>query len=269
MVDAACGQRVVGTCGITSKVGGFEHFYAYRIPRTTIASEMLNVCKEIQTLTLVEEHRRPVRDRLAFFTSGLPARRQRPVAVAGALSVHGRAPAALRNPGDRGNARRDSTTRAVRTSGMPSGKHFFEIDFPKPTTCRWVNKKFIAASCRGIRSNVPLLPLAAQAVHRAGASGHAFRRSRCWNPRVEVTDMVDIFRGQEPRVCERPALTRFVTIRESRRVVVAEIAARAFCALRWRHILNPGADSARCAGRWMCLRPERRDWSAPPPKPCT
>jgi len=41
MVDAACGQRVVGTCGITSKVGGFEPFYAYRIHGSTIASEML------------------------------------------------------------------------------------------------------------------------------------------------------------------------------------------------------------------------------------
>src|SRR5687767_2698947 len=45
--------RVVGTCGIVSKVGGFDPFYAYRIEREFIASEVLKVRKEIRTLHLV------------------------------------------------------------------------------------------------------------------------------------------------------------------------------------------------------------------------
>src|SRR5689334_16160290 len=52
-------QRVVGTCGITSKVGGFEPFYAYRVQTTIRQSEMLSVTKKIQTLTLVQEHNGP------------------------------------------------------------------------------------------------------------------------------------------------------------------------------------------------------------------
>src|SRR5690606_12323211 len=36
-------QLVIGTCGMTSKVGGFEPFYAYRIETTTHESKMLGV----------------------------------------------------------------------------------------------------------------------------------------------------------------------------------------------------------------------------------
>src|SRR5689334_2403374 len=58
MEDLAAG-RVVGTCGIASKVGGFEPFYAYRVESRVAHSEMLNVHKEIRTLTLVAEHNGP------------------------------------------------------------------------------------------------------------------------------------------------------------------------------------------------------------------
>ena len=58
MVDTA-NDKVIGTCGVTSKVGGFEPFYAYRLSSTAIASEMLNVHKDIQILTPVQEHSGP------------------------------------------------------------------------------------------------------------------------------------------------------------------------------------------------------------------
>src|SRR5258708_4927464 len=59
VMEDTSNQRVSGTCGITSKVGGFEPFYAYRLQTTLRQSEMLNVKKEIQTLTLVAEHNGP------------------------------------------------------------------------------------------------------------------------------------------------------------------------------------------------------------------
>src|SRR5438105_10971195 len=48
--------RVIGTCGIASKTGGFEPFYAYRIETSIHQSDMLKVRKEIRTLHLVAEH---------------------------------------------------------------------------------------------------------------------------------------------------------------------------------------------------------------------
>src|ERR1035437_6932402 len=59
VVEDTANQRVIGTCAIISKVGGFEPFYAYRLQTTIRKSQMLNVVKEIQTLTLVAEHKGP------------------------------------------------------------------------------------------------------------------------------------------------------------------------------------------------------------------
>jgi arginine N-succinyltransferase len=52
-------KQICGTCGIVSKVGGFEPFYAYRIETSIHQSEALHVRKEIQMLHLVEMHSGP------------------------------------------------------------------------------------------------------------------------------------------------------------------------------------------------------------------
>src|SRR5262249_2187424 len=52
-------HKVVGTCGVVSKVGGFEPFYAYRVETSVPESNQLNVRNEIGTLPLVEEHDGP------------------------------------------------------------------------------------------------------------------------------------------------------------------------------------------------------------------
>ena len=44
--------KVVGTCSIYSKVGGFEPFYSYRIETSVHESKMLGVRHEIKTLHL-------------------------------------------------------------------------------------------------------------------------------------------------------------------------------------------------------------------------
>src|SRR5690606_30996042 len=54
--DTGC---VVGTCGMVSKVGGFQPFYAYRIKTTVHRSKQLNVRKQVKALHLVKEHNGP------------------------------------------------------------------------------------------------------------------------------------------------------------------------------------------------------------------
>src|SRR6478672_6411603 len=56
--DTATG-RPVGTAGISSKVGGFEPLYSYRIERTLHQSASLNVRKEVPALHLEMEHSGP------------------------------------------------------------------------------------------------------------------------------------------------------------------------------------------------------------------
>src|ERR1700722_141025 len=52
-------RRVVGACGIVSKVGGFQPFYAYRIDKSLFESKQIGVRKEVPILTLVEDHDGP------------------------------------------------------------------------------------------------------------------------------------------------------------------------------------------------------------------
>src|SRR5207247_976626 len=56
---AAAPPRVVGACGIVSKVGGFEPFYGYRIETSLFESKVIHVYKEVPILKLVEEHDGP------------------------------------------------------------------------------------------------------------------------------------------------------------------------------------------------------------------
>ncbi|MCL5123179.1 MAG: arginine N-succinyltransferase [Deltaproteobacteria bacterium] len=51
--------QIVGTSQITSKVGGFDPFYAFRIETCLAESQHLNIRKEISFLRLVREHSGP------------------------------------------------------------------------------------------------------------------------------------------------------------------------------------------------------------------
>ena len=51
--------RIIGTSGLSSKVGGYVPFYTYQIKTHTIVSSQLKVKKEVRTLNLVEDHNGP------------------------------------------------------------------------------------------------------------------------------------------------------------------------------------------------------------------
>jgi len=64
-------QKIIGTCAIYSKVGGFEPFYSYEIKTSVHHSEDLDIHKEIETLHLREEHNGPTEIGSLFLSPAL------------------------------------------------------------------------------------------------------------------------------------------------------------------------------------------------------
>jgi arginine N-succinyltransferase len=252
MEDSARGGRVVGTCGIASKVGGFEPFYAYRVNSLTIASEMLNVRKQIRMLTLVQEHSGPCEIGSLFLH---PDYRR---------DGNGRLLSLARFLFIAEHRQRFETQVIAEMRGMIDehghsdfwdavGKHFFEIDFPKADYLSMVNKKFIADLMPRHPLYVPLLPPAAQAV-----IGKVHPETRPALKLLESegfrqTDQVDIFEAGPVLSVQRDDIR---TVRESLRATVGEIVDGPLAA-PLMHILNPRPDSRAVRGP-VELLPSRR-----------
>jgi arginine N-succinyltransferase len=218
MEDTAA-PRVVGACGIVSKVGGFEPFYGYRIEMQLFESRIIGVHKEVPILKLHEEHDGP--------------------AEIGSLFLH---------PDWRhsGNGRLLQLVRFLFMAEHPElfeqavlseirgvlnerghspfwdalGRHFFGLDFAEADRLSVVNKKFIAELMPDHPIYIPLLPPDAQAVigkpHRdseravKNLEGEGFR----------FANMVDIFDAGPVVSCPRDEIR---TVRESRRTVISAI----------------------------------------------
>jgi arginine N-succinyltransferase len=230
-------KRVIGTCAITTKVGGFEPFYAYQIKTTHHASEMLNVNKTIQTLTLVTEHngpceigslflhpdyRRDGNGRLLSLSRFLFVAEHRarfePVIIAemrGVIDDQGRSP-----------------------FWDAIGKHFFEIDFPKADYLSMVNKKFIADLMPRHPIYVPLLPAEAQAVIGQVHNDTRPALKLLESEGFRVTDMLDIFEGGPVVSAPRDKIR---TVAESVTGTVEEIV-RGPLKMPLMHLFNPKPD---------------------------
>ncbi len=243
VMEDLANKRVVGTCGIASKVGGFEPFYAYRVTTNHISSEMLNVSKDIQTLTLVQEHSGPCEVGSLFLHPDY--RRDgngRLLSLSRFLYIaenrHRFEPQVIAEM--RGVI--DDKGRSAFWDAV--GKHFFEIDFPKADYLSMVNKKFIAELMPRHPLYIPLLPLEAQAV-----IGHVHPETRPALKLLEsegfvITDEVDIFEAG-PKVSV--ARDEIRTVKESLRAIVEEITDTPLKA-PLMHILNPRPDSRTVRG---------------------
>ena len=237
-------HAVVGTCGVASKVGGFEPFYAYRLDTLVHDSEMLNIRKEIQTLNLVTEHngpceigslflrpeyRREGNGRLLSLSRFLfiaeHAQRFDPVVIAemrGVIDDQGRSP-----------------------FWDALGSHFFEIEFPRADHLSMVDKKFIADLMPKHPIYVPLLPPEAQDVIGQVHPDTAPALEMLKQEGFQLSGMVDIFEAGPVVIAPRDTIR---TIRESRHTVIAQIVPT----LTSRgvgekvHLLNPRPDSRAC-----------------------
>lgn len=211
--------RLVGTCSIYSKVGGFEPFYSYEIKKSVHASPDLDVHKEIDALHLVEEHDGPTEIGSLFlspdywggghgrllsisrflFLAEFPERFENQIIaeLRGVVDEKGRSPlwAAL-------------------------GSHFFQMDFPKAETLTSQSKKFIADLMPTHPIYIPLLPQDAQdvigKVHPNTRPALALLEKEGFT----INSRVDIFDGGPTVECKARDIR---SVRESRAGVVASV----------------------------------------------
>ena len=219
VMEDAGARRVIGACGIVSKVGGFQPFYGYHVETQLFESKVIGVHKEVPILRLNRDHDGP--------------------AEIGSLFLH---PDWRRE----GNGRLLQLVRFLFIAERPElfettviseirgvlddrghspfwdalGRHFFGIDFAEADRLSVVNKKFIAELMPDHPIYIPLLPADAQAVigrpHRdseravKNLEAEGFRFAR----------MVDIFDAGPVVSCPRDEIR---TVRQSRRTVVAAI----------------------------------------------
>lgn len=212
-------RAVVGTCGVCSKVGGFEPFYAFRVTTQTHESSFLGVRKEHRFLELVSEHNGPCEIGSLFL-----------------------APDYRRD----GNGRLLSLSRFVfmaewanafdpmviaemrgvidERGGSPFweavGRNFFGIEFARADYLSMVNKKFIAELMPKHPICASLLSAAAQQV-----IGQVHEQTR---PALRMLEeegfrhngMVDVFEGGPVVTCP---IGDIRTVRQSRRATVAAV----------------------------------------------
>lgn len=195
-------KRVVGICGIYSKVGGFEPFYSYKIETEVFNSSQLGIHKEVPILKLHEDHNGP--------------------SEIGSLFLH---------PDFRkdGNGRFLQLIRFLFTAEYPQvfeetviteirgvndskgnspfwdaiGRHFFGIEFARADHLSIVNKRFIAELMPDHPIYITMLPDSAREVigkpHEISARAFANLKSEGF----EFADMVDIFDAGPILHCRR------------------------------------------------------------------
>ena len=162
MEDLAHG-KIVGTCSIYSKIGGFEPMYSYQIKESHHNSEELGVFKTINVLHLREEHNGPSEIGSLFLSPDYWG------------SGHGRLLSLSRflfiaEFKDRFEKEIVAEMRGIVGKDGKSplwaaiGSHFFQIDFPKAETLTSQSKKFIADLMPKHPIYIPLLPEDAQKV---------------------------------------------------------------------------------------------------------
>ena len=211
--------RIIGTSGITAKVGGYQPFYEYKIQTTVFESKTINVRKEIPILNLYETHNGPGEVGTLFlhpdyrkdgngrflqlcrflFVAEFPHAFETPIIseFRGVLDASGFSP-----------------------FWDALGFHFFGIGFAEADRLSIINKKFIADLMPRHPIYIPLLPKSAQdvigkphpeserAVKNLAAEGFQF------------ADMVDIFDAGPVYSCPRDEIR---TVKQSQRAPIAAI----------------------------------------------
>ena len=188
--------RIVGTCSIYSKIGGFEPMYSYEIKESIHQSDDLDppVNKTIRVLHLREEHNGPTEIGSLFlspdywgnghgrmlslsrflFMAEFPQRFEKEVVaeMRGVVDKKGKSPlwSAL-------------------------GSHFFQIEFPKAETMTSQSKRFIADLMPEHPIYIPLLPESAREVIGQVHENTRPALSVLEKEGFEFRNLVDIFDG--------------------------------------------------------------------------
>lgn len=235
VLEDLAARRVVGTCGIVSKVGGFDPFYAYRLETSVHASPTLGVRKEIKTLHLVAEHNGPCEIGSLFLAP--EARRGgsgRLLSLARFLFM-AETPDAF-DPTVIAEMRGviDASGRSVFWEAV--GRHFFDVDFPTADYLSVVDKRFIADLMPTHPIYLPLLPEEARAVIGEVHPDTIPARQMLEREGFRDSGLVDIFEAGPVLVCPRDEIR---ALRDSEALEVVAIREH---------------DSSEVGGDWIVAR---------------
>jgi arginine N-succinyltransferase len=216
-------NKVIGTSGIVSKVGGFLPFYAYRLETTVHESKMLKVRKEIPTLHLVMEHNGPC-DIGSLFLHPDYRRGGLGVTLSLVRFLFMAEYPDFFDPEVIAELRGVVDDRGRTPFWDAVGKHFFDLEYPKADYLSVVNKEFIGDLMPRHSIYVPLLPKEAQEV--------IGRVHKYTEPALKILqregfrfhNMVDIFEAGPIVSCPRDEIR---TVRESVTAPVAQITRQA------------------------------------------
>ncbi len=218
MEDLEAG-KVVGTCGISSKIGGYEPHYAYRIETTVHESTNINVVKEIRSLHLVREHSGPSEVGSLFI---LPDCRKGGLGRLLSLSRF----MFMAEFSERFEPAVIAEMRGVvdETGHSPFwealGRHFFDIDFPQADYHSMKDKRFIAELMPHHPIYIVLLDPEAQKVigEVHPATRPALRMLE--EEGLRFNGMVDIFEAGP--ILSSP-VEKVRTVRESKKAIVTGV----------------------------------------------
>ena len=211
--------KIVGTCSIYAKVGGFEPLYSYEIKTSIHASKDLGVHKEIEVLHLRAEHDGPSEIGSLFLSPDYwGGGHGRLLSMSRFLFIaefperfEDEMIAEMRGVVDR---------QGVSPLWSALGSHFFQIDFPKAETLTSQSKKFIADLMPKHPIYIPLLPESAQEV-----IGEVHVNTRpalvvLEKEGFEFRQLVDIFDGGPTLHCKTSEIR---AVKTSRSGIVAAI----------------------------------------------
>ena len=212
-------HAVVGTCGIVSKVGGFEPFYAYNIETKLFESKVIHVSKVVPILRLVEEHDGPCEIGSLFLHPDYRKHGN------GRLLQLVRFLFIAEHPQCFESTVVSEIRGVVDKAGVSPfwnalGRHFFDIDFAEADRLSVVNKRFIADLMPRHPIYIPLLPASAQEVI---GKPHPDSERAVVNLKAEgfaFNNQVDIFDAGPVVSCARDEIR---TVRESRSGVIGAI----------------------------------------------
>ena len=212
--------RLVGTCAIYSKTGGFEPMYSYEIKKSVHASEELDVHKEIDTLHLLAQHDGPTEIGSLFLSPDYWG------------GGHGRLLSMSRflflaEFRERFEKKVIAEMRGIVDSNGISplwsalGSHFFQMGFPKAETLTSQSKKIIGDLMPKHPIYIPLLPVEAQEVIGKVHSNTEPALAMLLKEGFEKRGLVDLFDGGPTIECE---VENIRTVRESKSGTVGTIA---------------------------------------------
>ena len=163
VLEDSISEKLLGTSGIVSRVGGFEPFYAYEVRMAVRESKKLGIKREVPVLHLSAQHDGPCEIGSLFLA---PSHRRGGL---GALLSQTRFLFMAEHP----KAFADTVIAELRGVSDPSGtapfweavgRHFFALDFPRADWLSIVDKTFIAELMPTDPVYVPLLHPDVQAV---------------------------------------------------------------------------------------------------------